>query len=198
MLMLSGELVQPSGESLKNMPRQTAELLAPSFSQPRLENINNPVLQEIMRKKANTRTDVDIDELIRKYYEFDDDMNALTALDKVKPAKCDEVLTWYRHHGSENHKVIARMARDRLSVRASTANVERLFSALGDILSRDRLRMSYSTAERLITTQHWLKSGVVPTGRWREAWDLIEAETKADEQTTEANEPIEVDRDVPQ
>lgn len=64
---------------------------------------------------------------------------------------------------------LAKLARDYLSISATSCACERTFSAAADICTPSRGSMLPKTMERLVGCQAWLKAGVIPEGAFEPA-----------------------------
>lgn len=76
----------------------------------------------------------------------------------------------------ESHfPILAQLARDYLSVSATSCACERTFSAAADICTPLRGGMHPKTMERLVGSQAWLKEEIVPGGDFEEAIEAFQA-----------------------
>lgn len=82
------------------------------------------------------------------------------------------VLLQEHHH---QFPILAQVARDYLSVSATSCACERTFSAAADICTPSRGGMLPKTMTRLVGSQAWLKEGVVPDGDFAEAGRYLQA-----------------------
>jgi len=65
-----------------------------------------------------------------------------------------DILNWWNLH-SFDFPILAKIARDYLSIQASSSPSERLFSQAGDIITDDRNRLCPETARALICLKSW-------------------------------------------
>lgn len=76
----------------------------------------------------------------------------------------------------ESHfPILDQLARDYLSVSATSCACERTFSAAADICTPLRGGMHPKTMERLVGSQAWLKEEIVPGGDFEEAIKAFQA-----------------------
>lgn len=71
--------------------------------------------------------------------------------------------------------ILAKLARDYLSVSATSCACERTFSAAADVCTPSRGGMLPKTMERLVGSQAWLKEGIIPDGDFAEAAKALQA-----------------------
>jgi hypothetical protein len=83
-----------------------------------------------------------------------------------------ELLTFWRKYETR-YPVIARAARDYLTIMGASANVERFFCA------EDRGGLGPESIEHLALSQHWLRSPVDPPAAFELALQLYRAELDA-------------------
>lgn len=119
--------------------------------------------------------------------EFDIFGGANTTIDKASRCELDDYLGgkypikrdqsplgWWKEH--EHHfPILAQLARDYLSVSATSCACERTFSAAADICTSSRGGMHPKTMERLVGSQAWMKEGIVPDGDFEEAAMALQA-----------------------
>lgn len=78
------------------------------------------------------------------------------------------------------------MARDYLSVSATSASQERVFSSAADIAIPSRGAMSPSTISHLVGCREWLKAGIKVEGKFAEALEYIERYIKTSDKRPNA------------
>jgi hypothetical protein len=78
------------------------------------------------------------------------------------------------HH--QEFPVLASLAKDYLACSATSASVERYFSADADVCGPDRGRLSIRTIERSVSCDQWLKQGFKANDEFQTAQDLMEEE----------------------
>ena len=78
----------------------------------------------------------------------DDELDPYLKLPE-QPEKCDILQWWKEHDTPEGFPILAALAREYLCVPATSIPCERLFSDMGNILSKKRLRLLPSRAEIL-------------------------------------------------
>ncbi|KAI9623895.1 hypothetical protein KEM48_009268 [Puccinia striiformis f. sp. tritici PST-130] len=69
------------------------------------------------------------------------------------------VLGWWKAH-SKDFPILGSLARDHLACAASSATVERTFSAAGQICATSRAGLAIRSIERCISSHMWLRNGV--------------------------------------
>ncbi|KAI7934406.1 hypothetical protein MJO28_017123, partial [Puccinia striiformis f. sp. tritici] len=79
--------------------------------------------------------------------------------------------------------ILASMAKDYLACSATSASVERCFSAAADVCGRDRGNLAVRTIERCVSAQQWLRQGIQANGDFDMAQAVI---TQAMEEHKEA------------
>ncbi|KAI7962373.1 hypothetical protein MJO28_000467 [Puccinia striiformis f. sp. tritici] len=101
---------------------------------------------------------------------------------KLGTDKAEECLKWWRDHHQE-FPILASMAKDYLACSATSASVERCFSAAADVCGRDRGNLAVRTIERCVSAQQWLRQGIQANGDFDMAQAVI---TQAMEEHKEA------------
>lgn len=66
-----------------------------------------------------------------------------------------EPLSWWRAHSTE-YPILSNMAKDYLSVQASSVPCEQLFSLAGNVVSKKRNRLSESTTRACLCLRSWM------------------------------------------
>ena len=66
-----------------------------------------------------------------------------------------EPLSWWRAHSTE-YPILSKMAKDYLSVQASSVPCEQLFSLAGNIVSKKRNRLSDETTRACLCLRSWM------------------------------------------
>ncbi|KNE95603.1 hypothetical protein PSTG_11092 [Puccinia striiformis f. sp. tritici PST-78] len=84
----------------------------------------------------------------------------------------DDPLTWWKAHTRE-FPVLSLLARDYLACCATSASVERCFSAAADTCRPDRGSMASRTIKRCVSSHQWLVQGVKPEGGFEAAQAII-------------------------
>lgn len=74
----------------------------------------------------------------------------------------DDMLGWWRAHADE-YPILAKMAVDVLSIPATSAEIERVFSQAGRLLSDDRNSLYEGMVEAIMVQGHGLRSGLFAT-----------------------------------
>ncbi|KAH9470628.1 hypothetical protein Pst134EA_033344 [Puccinia striiformis f. sp. tritici] len=83
-----------------------------------------------------------------------------------------ESLEWWKEHCQE-FPILALLARDYLACCATSASVERCFSAAADTCSSDRGSLAARTIERCVSSHQWLAQGIKPDGDFQTAQQII-------------------------
>ncbi|PLW49732.1 hypothetical protein PCANC_10453 [Puccinia coronata f. sp. avenae] len=96
---------------------------------------------------------------------------------KLPTSQAGNCLKWWKDH-SHKFSILAPLAWDYLACLATSASVERCFSAAADVCRRDRGKLSARTIELCVSSHQWLVQGVNPNGPFQCAQAVI----------TEANE----------
>ncbi|POW18923.1 hypothetical protein PSHT_05241 [Puccinia striiformis] len=84
------------------------------------------------------------------------------------------VLGWWKIH-SKDFPVLGSLARDYLACSASSASVERTFSAAAQVCAAGRSGLAIRTIERCISSHMWLRNGVEMCGTFKDCQDAINA-----------------------
>jgi hypothetical protein len=70
-----------------------------------------------------------------------------------------EPLSWWRTHSTE-YPILSKMAKDYLSVQASSVPCEQLFSLAGNVVSKKRNRLDESTTRACLCLRSWMIEGI--------------------------------------
>ncbi|KNE91858.1 hypothetical protein PSTG_14712, partial [Puccinia striiformis f. sp. tritici PST-78] len=97
---------------------------------------------------------------------------------KLDSDSVSESLDWWKEHCRE-FPILALLAKDYLACCATSASVERCFSAAADTCSSDRGSLAARTIERCVSSHQWLAQGIKPDGDFETAQQII---TFADQQ----------------
>ncbi|KAI7967067.1 hypothetical protein MJO29_000344 [Puccinia striiformis f. sp. tritici] len=96
---------------------------------------------------------------------------------KVPSEEEGDSLKWWKEHSRE-FPVLALLARDFLACCATSASVERCFSAAADTCCTDRGSLAAKTIERCVSSHQWLVRGLQPDGAFETAQDVINQATQ--------------------
>jgi thiaminase len=66
-----------------------------------------------------------------------------------------EPLSWWRAHSTE-YPILSKMARDYLSVQASSVPCEQLFSLAGNVVNKKRNRLDKNTTRACLCLRSWM------------------------------------------
>ncbi|KAA1107879.1 hypothetical protein PGTUg99_050258 [Puccinia graminis f. sp. tritici] len=91
---------------------------------------------------------------------------------KLPSSEASQCLEWWKDH-AEEFPVLALLARDYLSCSATSASVERCFSAAADTCGGDRGSLAAKTIERCVSSHQWLVQGVEPDESFETAQSII-------------------------
>ncbi|KAI7962279.1 hypothetical protein MJO28_000373 [Puccinia striiformis f. sp. tritici] len=91
---------------------------------------------------------------------------------KLTTSEASNCLTWWKDHCHE-FPVLLMLARDYLASCATSASVERCFSAAADICGRKRGSLAARTIERCVSSHQWLLQGISPDGSFSVAQDIV-------------------------
>ncbi|KNF01578.1 hypothetical protein PSTG_05356 [Puccinia striiformis f. sp. tritici PST-78] len=83
-----------------------------------------------------------------------------------------ESLEWWKEHCQE-FPILALLARDYLACCATSASVERCFSAAADTCSSDRGSLAARTIERCVSSHQWLAQGIKPDAEFETAQQIV-------------------------
>ncbi|POW04833.1 hypothetical protein PSHT_11081 [Puccinia striiformis] len=83
-----------------------------------------------------------------------------------------ESLEWWKEHCQE-FPILALLARDYLACCATSALVERCFSAAADTCSSDRGSLAARTIERCVSSHQWLAQGIKPDAEFETAQQIV-------------------------
>lgn len=72
-----------------------------------------------------------------------------------------DVLRWWKLQENGSYPNLAQMARDYLSIPASSAATERSFSVAGNLITENRSCLSPETVRALMCIKSWRKSGLI-------------------------------------
>ncbi|KNE98306.1 hypothetical protein PSTG_08381 [Puccinia striiformis f. sp. tritici PST-78] len=101
------------------------------------------------------------------------------------------VLGWWKAH-SKDFPILGSLARDHLACAASSATVERTFSAAGQICATSRAGLAIRSIERCISSHMWLRNGVKLGGVFadcQEVFDAADADPKFDKYKPKPKSP---------
>ncbi|POV99672.1 hypothetical protein PSTT_13627 [Puccinia striiformis] len=101
------------------------------------------------------------------------------------------VLGWWKAH-SKDFPILGSLARDHLACAASSATVERTFSAAGQICATSRAGLAIRSIERCISSHMWLRNGVKLGGVFadcQEVFDAADANPKFDKYKPKPKSP---------
>ncbi|KAI7934504.1 hypothetical protein MJO28_017019 [Puccinia striiformis f. sp. tritici] len=84
------------------------------------------------------------------------------------------VLGWWKAH-SKDFPILGYLARDHLACAASSATVERTFSAAGQICATGRSGLAIRSIERCISSHMWLRNGVKLGGIFADCQEVFDA-----------------------
>ncbi|KNE99835.1 hypothetical protein PSTG_06924 [Puccinia striiformis f. sp. tritici PST-78] len=101
------------------------------------------------------------------------------------------VLGWWKAH-SNDFPILGSLARDHLACAASSATVERTFSAAGQICATSRAGLAIRSIERCISSHMWLRNGVKLGGVFadcQEVFDAADANPKFDKYKPKPKSP---------
>ncbi|KAI7947243.1 hypothetical protein MJO28_009151 [Puccinia striiformis f. sp. tritici] len=87
-------------------------------------------------------------------------------------AKAAESLKWWKAHHHE-FPVLSSLAKDYLACSATSASVERCFSAAADICGRDRGSLAARTTERCVNSHEWLQQKIQADGDFDTAQQIV-------------------------
>ncbi|POW13177.1 hypothetical protein PSTT_03916 [Puccinia striiformis] len=87
--------------------------------------------------------------------------------------KKGDPLNWWMTHQSEFPR-LASVARDALACSATSATVERTFSAAADVCSPGRNSLAASTIERCVSSHMWLQKGIKADGEFSDCQSVID------------------------
>ncbi|POW22148.1 hypothetical protein PSHT_01688 [Puccinia striiformis] len=96
---------------------------------------------------------------------------------KVPSEEEGDSLKWWKEHSRE-FPVLALLARDFLACCATSASVERCFSAAADTCCTDQGSLAAKTIERCVSSHQWLVQGLQPDGAFETAQDVINQATQ--------------------
>ncbi|PLW07342.1 hypothetical protein PCANC_25611 [Puccinia coronata f. sp. avenae] len=91
---------------------------------------------------------------------------------KISLDNANECLAWWRNHCQE-FLVLSKIAKDYLACSATSASMERVFSAAADICGRDRGSLGIRTIERCVNSHQWLHQGFKANGDFKKAQGII-------------------------
>lgn len=97
----------------------------------------------------------------------------------------------YKEH-SQEFPILALLAKDYLACCATSASVERCFSAAADTCSSDRGSLAAKTIERCVSSHQWLAQGIEPDGDFETAQQIITLANKQREKEKAKKAEIEV------
>ncbi|KAH9463556.1 hypothetical protein Pst134EA_015645 [Puccinia striiformis f. sp. tritici] len=103
--------------------------------------------------------------------------------------KKGKLLGWWKAH-AKDFPVMASLARDYHACAASSATVERTFSAAADVCASGRTGLAICTIERCISSHMWLCDGVPMEGKFADCQGVLDAakeSNKFKKRTNEAN-----------
>ncbi|POW05965.1 hypothetical protein PSTT_09370 [Puccinia striiformis] len=86
--------------------------------------------------------------------------------------KSGDALLWWKEHAGE-FPILSLLARDYLACCATSASVERCFSAAADTCGRDRGSLASRTIERCVSSHQWLLQGVQADATFEEAHRIV-------------------------
>ncbi|KAI7966412.1 hypothetical protein MJO29_002160 [Puccinia striiformis f. sp. tritici] len=105
------------------------------------------------------------------------------------------VLGWWKAH-SKDFPVLGSLARDYLACAASSASVERTFSAAARVCATGRSSLAIRTIERCISSHMWLRDSVRVGGLFSDCQDLIDAGLKNPKFARYTVKPVKKSRDI--
>jgi len=111
----------------------------------------SPLTQKIVSKSFLVFDIIDLDSQDSVSNEIETYCNL--NLGKIDP-NCFDILVWWNAH-SLDFPILAKIARDYLSIQVSSSPSERLFSQAGDVITDDRNRLSPDTAQALVCLKSW-------------------------------------------
>ncbi|KAA1113114.1 hypothetical protein PGT21_021631 [Puccinia graminis f. sp. tritici] len=91
---------------------------------------------------------------------------------KSLPGQAGQCLKWWKEHHKEA-PVLASLAKDYLACSATSASVERCFSAAADVCGPDQGRLSIRNIERSVSSNQWLKQGLKSNDEFQTAQDVV-------------------------
>ncbi|POW13397.1 hypothetical protein PSTT_03773 [Puccinia striiformis] len=103
--------------------------------------------------------------------------------------KKGKLLGWWKAH-AKDFPVMASLAQDYHACAASSATVERTFSAAADVCASGRTGLAICTIERCISSHMWLCDGVPMEGKFADCQGVLDAakeSNKFKKRTNEAN-----------
>ncbi|KNE89611.1 hypothetical protein PSTG_16934 [Puccinia striiformis f. sp. tritici PST-78] len=86
--------------------------------------------------------------------------------------KSGDALLWWKEHTGK-FPILSLLARDYLACCATSASVERCFSAAADTCGRDRGSLASRTIERCVSSHQWLLQGVQADATFEEAHRIV-------------------------
>ncbi|POW07818.1 hypothetical protein PSTT_07995 [Puccinia striiformis] len=86
--------------------------------------------------------------------------------------KADQPLLWWKEHSGE-FPILSLLAKDYLACCATSASVERCFSAAADTCGRDRGSLASRTIERCVSSHQWLLQGFQPNGHFEAVQQIL-------------------------
>ncbi|KAI7955077.1 hypothetical protein MJO28_005477 [Puccinia striiformis f. sp. tritici] len=110
---------------------------------------------------------------------------------KLDSDSVSESLDWWKEH-SQEFPILALLAKDYLACCATSASVERCFSAAADTCSSDRGSLAAKTIERCVSSHQWLAQGIEPDGDFETAQQIITLANKQREKEKAKKAEIEV------
>ncbi|KAA1105519.1 hypothetical protein PGT21_010086 [Puccinia graminis f. sp. tritici] len=95
-------------------------------------------------------------------------------LDGVWPlSKKGDSLQWWKTHESEFPR-LAMVARDVLACAATSATVERTFSAAADVCATGRSSLAAATIKRCVSSSRWLQKGIKADGDFADCQSVLD------------------------
>ncbi|POW15568.1 hypothetical protein PSHT_06971 [Puccinia striiformis] len=110
---------------------------------------------------------------------------------KLDSDSVSESLDWWKEH-SQEFPILALLAKDYLACCATSASVERCFSAAADTCSSDRGSLAAKTIEHCVSSHQWLAQGIEPDGDFETAQQIITLANKQREKEKAKKAEIEV------
>jgi hAT family C-terminal dimerisation region len=121
-----------------------------------LEPIRNNLPVSVSNLPSNSNTSIFVQRLSSARQQRNANTDELLKYWDLADASYDmEPLSWWRAHSTE-YPNLSKMARDYLSVQASSVPCEQLFSLAGNIVSKKRNRLDKNTTRACLCLRSWM------------------------------------------